>query len=228
MESCYPDKFGTPRQPGLVPSARGFIRLERELQPELALQGLAEFSHLWVVFLFHQLKDYQYKPKVHPPRLKGETMGVFASRSPHRPNPIGLSLVTIEEVNSDGIWCGGVDLVDGTPVLDIKPYLPYVESKADARSGWVEKASSEKLQILWSDDQVCEVAQWEKHYGHKDLMRLVNETLALDPRPLVYRGFEGQKETPYRSTHAVRFYEGDIHFEFTSAHEIRILKVLWK
>lgn len=227
VETCYPDKFGTPRQPGLVPAARGFLRFSRELQPELALEGLARFSHLWVVFLFHQLKDYQFKPKVHPPRLNGESMGVFASRSPHRPNPIGLSLVTIESVENDGIWLGGVDLVDGTPVLDVKPYLPGVEARPEARQGWVEQASDDKVDVTWSEESLGKLEAWTLATGRPDLKALIEATIALDPRPLVYKGFEGRTATPYRSTHAVRFYEGDVHFEFTSPREARVLRVLW-
>ena len=98
LKSCYPDKFGTPRQPGLVSGARAELKLRSDLQPELALQGLEGFSHIWLIFIFHKNQSARYHAKVHPPRLKGEPIGLFATRTPHRPNPIGLSLVELVEI----------------------------------------------------------------------------------------------------------------------------------
>lgn len=223
--SCYPDKFGTPRQPGLVKTSWAKIQIDKKWQPEAALEGLNGFSHLWVVFCFHLNKSDRYHAKVHPPRMGGKPMGVFATRSPHRPNPIGLSLVKIEKITSDGIEVSGIDLVQGTPVLDIKPYLPEVESVADANSGWTKNTEALDIQVHFSEEQDRFVQEWSESIGRPELKSLIQDTLRLDPRPVVYRGFEGQ-ESPYRQTHAVRLFDGDVHFRFTSDAAIEIVKIL--
>jgi tRNA-Thr(GGU) m(6)t(6)A37 methyltransferase TsaA len=224
IESCYRDKFGTPRQPGLAPSSIAKLKIEKEWQPHLALTGLEGFSHLWIVFLFHQNTNLRYHAKVHPPRLGGQPIGVFATRSPHRPNPIGLSLVKIEKIEGDCIYLSGVDLVDGTPVIDIKPYLPEIESKPEARSGWSVQATEAKAQVFWTEEQAQVVQQWSEKISHPNLRELIEETLSLDPRPVVYRGYEGEI-SPYRQTHAVRLFDGDIHFSFISADRIEISEI---
>lgn len=224
VESCYRDKFGTPRQPGLVPSSMAKIVLDKEWQPEQALEGLEGFSHLWVIFAFHQNKNLTYHAKVHPPRMGGKQIGVFATRSPHRPNPIGLSLVKIEKITNNEIFISGVDLIDGTPVLDIKPYLPEIESIADARSGWTQEVSVTTKEVVWSAEISAQLEAWEKKIQTPGLRQLIEETLSLDPRPVVYRGFEG-KESPYRQHHAVRLYDGDIHFEFETPTRIVIREI---
>lgn len=225
VESCYPGKFGTPRQSGLVPEARGFLRISKTWQPEIALEGLAEFSHLWVIFLFHQLKDYRYHAKVHPPRLMGESRGVFATRSPHRPNPIGLSLVEILSVDAEGVWVKGLDLVDGTPILDIKPYLVERESLPQARSGWTESSSGTDIEVVWSEEIQSALEAWSRRLHRPELRNLIENTLKLDPRPVVYRGREGQVDAPYRDHHAVRFYDGDVHFRFSGPQTIEIISI---
>ncbi len=224
IESCYRDKFGTPRQPGLAPSSWARLRIQKEWQPELALEGLNGFSHLWVIFQFHQNTNLRYHAKIHPPRMGGESIGVFATRSPHRPNPIGLSLVKIEKIEGDSIYLSGVDLVDGTPVLDIKPYLPEVESKPEARAGWSQEAAKVRARVQWKQDQLQIVAEWGVRIAQPQLKELIEETLSLDPRPLVYRGYEGE-ESPYRQKHAVRLFDGDIHFSFTNPETIEIQEI---
>ncbi|MEZ0391931.1 MAG: tRNA (N6-threonylcarbamoyladenosine(37)-N6)-methyltransferase TrmO [Pseudobdellovibrionaceae bacterium] len=221
LESCYKDKFGTPRQPGLAPSSWACLRIRKEWQPEIALQGLDGFSHLWILFQFHQNTNQGYHAKVHPPRLGGKPIGVFATRSPHRPNNLGLSLVKIEKIDGDSIFLSGVDLVDGTPVLDIKPYLPEVESIPNANSGWTGEATQAEIEIKWTERQKQFVENWSLRIHQPQLLQLIEETLKLDPRPLVYRGYEGT-ESPYRKIHAVRLFDGDIHFEFVQSQVIEI------
>lgn len=225
IESCYQDKFGTPRQPGLVPSSEAKIFLDREWQPENSLEGLDGFSHLWVIFEFHQNTNKNFHAKVHPPRLGGKQMGVFATRSPHRANSIGLSLVKIVRIEKDGVVVSGVDFVNGTPIFDIKPYLPEVESIPDAKSGWAGEAARPDIQVEWSEEHLATLNKWSEKIAKPSLRQLVEETLRLDPRPVVYRGYEG-KESPYRETHAVRLFDGDIHFAFKTPQTIEILKVL--
>lgn len=174
VESCYGEKFGTPRQSRLVESAYGKILFKDEVDPE-AIRGLEEFSHLWIVFLFDQVAEEDVRWLVRPPRLGGnEKKGVFATRSPFRPNRIGLSLVKLEGVGPGVLEISGLDLVTGTPVLDVKPYLPYVESVPDALGGFAEKAP-ERLPVKVSDELRGRVTLEE--------FELISASLAVDPRP---------------------------------------------
>jgi tRNA-Thr(GGU) m(6)t(6)A37 methyltransferase TsaA len=224
VKSCYRDKFGTPRQPGLTPSSKAQIIIDKQWQPESALQGLDGFSHLWILFHFHQNKQTRYHAKVHPPRLGGEPIGVFATRSPHRPNAIGMSVVKIVKIEEAVITVSGVDLVDGTPVLDIKPYLPEVESIPEAKSGWTTDRPKKNWSLQWTKTQLDFVEKWSKISGEPKLKSLIEETLTLDPRPLLYQGSEGSAEA-YKETHAVRLFTGDVHFAFLSSGQIEIRKI---
>ncbi|MGZ3768838.1 MAG: tRNA (N6-threonylcarbamoyladenosine(37)-N6)-methyltransferase TrmO [Bdellovibrio sp.] len=226
LESCFKDKFGTPRQPGLVKKAWARLKIRADLQPEESLQGLEGFSHVWLIWIFHQNKVARYHAKVHPPRLGGKSMGVFATRTPHRPNPIGLSLVELIKVEKDGIIVAGADLVDGTPILDIKPYLPEVESIPDARTGWPAEVEKETIQVEFTPHAEALLEEWQLHHPDKPLREIIEETLKLDPRPVVYRGYE-EGDSPYRSQHAVRLFDGDIHFKFESSSLVKVLDILF-
>ncbi|MQL97575.1 hypothetical protein Taro_030268 [Colocasia esculenta] len=135
VSSCFSTRNGTPRQPLLVPLARACLVLDASRVPPSSLEGLAEYSHCWVLYIFHLNTDLEklwrdpsrskFKAKVRVPRLEGGKKGVLATRSPHRPCPIGLTVAKVEAVDGHAVLLSGVDLVDGTPVLDIKPYLPY-------------------------------------------------------------------------------------------------------
>ncbi|KAJ4709398.1 tRNA (Adenine(37)-N6)-methyltransferase-like [Melia azedarach] len=138
VQSCFSTRNGTPRQPLLVPLARACLVFDASRVPPASLEGLGEYSHCWIIYVFHlntnleklwkEPSKSKFKAKVRVPRLKGEKMGVFATRSPHRPCPIGLTVAKVEAVQENMVLLSGVDLVDGTPVLDIKPYLPYCDS----------------------------------------------------------------------------------------------------
>src|SRR5262249_16291394 len=123
VRSVFDHKFGTPRQGGLAPHSRASLLLEPVWPHKGLFDELEGFSHAWLISVFHQSKNTNVPSKIHPPRLEGKTVGVLASRSPHRPNNIGLTLARIERVEGDTLHFSGVDLVDGTPILDIKPYL---------------------------------------------------------------------------------------------------------
>lgn len=171
VESCFGGKFGTPRQSGIVESARGRIVFSDEVDDE-ACRGLEEFSHLWLVFLFDQVDEEEARWLVRPPRLGGnEKKGVFATRSPFRPNRIGLSLVKFESIGEGSLEVSGLDLVDGTPILDVKPYLPYVEAVPDAKGGFAE-AAPVRMEVVFQFDDL--------EGGDR---RLISEALSLDPRP---------------------------------------------
>lgn len=226
LESCFKDKFGTPRQPGLVKTAWARLKIRTDLQPEESLQGLEGFSHVWLVWVFHQNKVARFHAKVHPPRLGGKTMGVFATRSPHRPNPIGLSLVELVRVEKDGIIVAGADLVDGTPILDIKPYLPEVEAIPQAKTGWPLEIAKEQIEIEFSAQALQQLEEWQLRHPERSLREIIVETLKLDPRPIVYRGYEAG-ESPYRNEHALRLFDGDIHFRFESKNLVQVFDILF-
>lgn len=226
LRSCYPEKFGTPRQPGLVPEATAELEIVSHLQPELALQGIEEFSHVWLIFGFHKNTNSTYRPKVHPPRLEGKTIGVFATRSPHRPNSLGLSLVRLEKTCGATLFLSGVDLIDGTPIYDIKPYIAQVESVPQARMGWVDSARDPEITFDWPADQIQALESWAIVSNRPNLRNLVEATLKRDPRPLVYRGYEEQTQPKYREIHALRLFDGDIHFRFMSSNHVQIVKII--
>lgn len=196
VESCYPEKFGVPRQPGLVEKTLSKIVIEQPYSTPDAFELLTEFSHIWVIFHFHESTKKGWKPKVRPPRLGGnKKVGTFASRSPFRPNPIGLSAVRLLNIDFKDqiaeLTISGGDFVDGTPVLDIKPYLPYVDS-VEATGGYAEEKPSFRLNVELSSKakEFCKLAE-EKY---PNLEEIIIETLALDPRP-AYQ--EADKEREY-------------------------------
>ncbi len=184
VESCYAEKFGTPRQSGVAGSAWGKIVFAEEYQHADYIRGLEGFSYLWLVFVFHESAKQAIHAQsglVRPPRLGGnEKVGVFASRSPFRPNPIGLSLVRIEKieqmrVGGAVIHISGVDVVSGTPLLDIKPYIPYCDSvDGEVETGYV-RGAPEMMDVTWDSD-----VGGNLEAEHR---MLIEETLAVDPRP---------------------------------------------
>ncbi|MFD2257408.1 tRNA (N6-threonylcarbamoyladenosine(37)-N6)-methyltransferase TrmO [Luteolibacter algae] len=186
LRTCYGSKFAVPRQPGLCPAAWGELEFMEKYRSRESIRGLEDFSHVWLIFGFHETAGEGWKPTVRPPRLGGnQRVGVFASRSTYRPNGLGLSLVKLDEIvlTKDGelqppiLKFSGVDLVDGTPIYDIKPYLPYAENLLDAKAGFagdeigrmevkVEEAAMEKFSAL-----------------EKRAQQVICEVLSLDPRP---------------------------------------------
>lgn len=226
IKSCFRDKFGTPRQSGLVAESWAEISFRPDVQAEQALQGLEGFSHLWLIWIFHQNKTARYHAKVHPPRLQGKTMGVFATRTPHRPNPIGLSLVKIVKIEDGIITVAGADLVDGTPILDIKPYLPEIESIPSATWGWTGKVEKNDIVVEFNEAGESVLRGWQSWHPDKNLRAMITETLKLDPRPVIYRGYEEGQDSPYRQKHAVRLLDGDVHFHFISASRVEVFNIL--
>lgn len=155
IHTDFPTKFGIPRQSGLINDLKATIVFESEYRNPDALRGLEEFSHIWLIWEFSEVARDKWSPTVRPPRLGGNTrMGVFATRSPFRPNPIGLSSVRLEGIELDTkvgpvIHVSGADLMDNTPIYDIKPYLSYCDSHPDARGGYVDKIKKERLEVVF-------------------------------------------------------------------------------
>lgn len=186
IRSPYKEKFAVPRQPGLIEDGGGELQLLAPYNQPEAVRGLSDFSHLWVMFVFHQTMDGGWRPTVRPPRLGGNArMGVFATRSTFRPNPIGMSLIELKGVRCQGgeviLELGSLDLVDGTPVIDIKPYLPFAESQPQARAGFAQSAPDANMQVCFSTTAEQQLAQQQQR--HPNLRRFITQVLAQDPRP---------------------------------------------
>lgn len=189
MKSDFDAKFGIPRQSGLVPTALSAVVFEPEYRSPEALRGLEGFSHLWLVWQFSQCVRESWSPTVRPPRLGGNTrVGVFATRSPFRPNAIGLSSVEIDRVEIDPalgpvIWVRGADLMNGTPIFDIKPYLPYTDCHPDARGGFAMGPQSGRVKVRCPPELLQRLAP--------DKRQALLDVLAQDPRPGYRHGDAG-------------------------------------
>lgn len=181
IQSDFPQKFGIPRQSGLVPETRARVVFEPAYRVPEALRGIEGYSHLWLIWVFSKAERPGWSPTVRPPRLGGnERMGVFATRSPYRPNAIGLSCVTLERVEWDGkdgpaLVVGGADLMDGTPILDVKPYLPYADSHPGARGGFAAEKTDYALAVDFPPELEAILPQEKR--------RALRGVLAGDPRP---------------------------------------------
>lgn len=209
IHNDFPTKFGLPRQSGLAPSLRSKIVFEPAYRIAEALRGLEGFSHIWLIWGFSANQQGPgWSPTVRPPRLGGNVrMGVFATRSPFRPNPIGLSSVKLESIEKDGdngliLIVSGADLMDGTPIYDIKPYLPGADAHPDATDGFV----GANAQVLLDVEITPELAQQLSDFQLKTL----REILAQDPRP----AYHDQPDRTYGLSYAGH----DIHFTVSDNH----------
>ncbi len=196
IHSCFSDKFGVPRQPGLVKSARARLQLLPPYDRTESCAALEGCSHLWITFVFHHCLRQQARLTVRPPRLGGNRrIGVFASRATHRPNPIGLSVVALEGIDRRGgrasLLLGGVDLVDGTPVLDVRPYLPAQDFVFAARADYAAEAPAQRFQVHFS--RLAEQQCRERAASLPGLPELIEAVLGLDPRPAYHAAKKGGK-----------------------------------
>lgn len=185
MRSDFPTKFGIPRQSGLVEELRSVIVFEPEYRSEDALRGIEDFSHLWLIWQFSQAVREGWSPTVRPPRLGGNTrMGVFATRSPFRPNNLGLSCVRLLEVKHTQQYgtvliVGGADLLDGTPIFDIKPYIPYSDSRPEAAGGFTDRVGDFLLDVKFPQELLEKLPA--------DRQAAAVGVLSHDPRPSYQR-----------------------------------------
>lgn len=212
IKSDFREKFGIPRQSGIVQNLRSTIRFEPEFRNADALRGLEGFSHLWIMWIFSENIRSTWSPTVRPPRLGGnKRLGVFATRSSFRPNPIALSCVKIEQINLNGaegpeIIVSGADLMDGTPIVDIKPYLPYTDAHPEAMGGFADAVRQIKLHVK-ETDVLRKVS--------KDKRSALIEVLEQDPRP----AYQNDPERTYGFTFAnyeIKFKVQDDELEVVS------------
>ncbi|PIR22481.1 MAG: tRNA (N6-threonylcarbamoyladenosine(37)-N6)-methyltransferase TrmO [Deltaproteobacteria bacterium CG11_big_fil_rev_8_21_14_0_20_45_16] len=191
IHSPFKEKIGMAKQSMMIPQATGLLKLNHDTRFQSAVEDLEGFSHLWVIFVFHKHLEKNWRPKISPPRIDGpERVGVLASRSPHRPNPLGMSALKIEKIETQApngveIHLSGLDLLDGTPVLDIKPYLPFADAFPDAKPGW---ASAENFcyPVTYSKEALDSIkAATSAEYPQ--LKELLHQMLELDPRATALR-----------------------------------------
>lgn len=198
IHSCYKEKFAIPRQAGLVTASTASIELCSPYNEIEATRGLEDFSHLWLSFIFHRHIGKGWSPVVKPPRLNGKQgIGVFATRASFRPNPIGLSLVEIDSIEQRGeqvfIHVKGADLLDKTPIIDIKPYIPYSDSIPDARGGFTEHVKEQLFNVIFSEkaNKECRIASKK----HPEIRLFIQQLLSLDHRPYYLKHVEKSYST---------------------------------
>lgn len=218
MRSCFKEKFAIPRQPQLAPAARGVLELVAPFDHADAVQGLEQVSHIWLLFLFHQTLEEKPRLKVRPPRLGGnQSMGVFATRATHRPNGIGQSVVKLEKVEPGRLWVSGIDLLDGTPVLDIKPYVPYADS-VEGATNTIASAAPKLIPVQWEGSALLQAREHAQRLN-EPLVELIEQCLAQDPRPAY------QIPTPERR-YGTQLWDLDVRWHYPQNGLIRVLEVV--
>jgi tRNA-Thr(GGU) m(6)t(6)A37 methyltransferase TsaA len=218
VRSCFKEKFAIPRQPQLAPAARGVLELVAPFDQGEAVQGLEQVSHVWLLFLFHQALEDKPRLKVRPPRLGGnQSMGVFATRATHRPNGIGQSVVRLEKVEPGRLWLSGIDLLDGTPVLDIKPYVPYADC-IDNASNLMASAPPQLIPVQWADEALIQAREHGQRLA-EPLVELIEQCLAQDPRP-------AYQIPPPERRYGAQFWDLDVRWHYPEIGLIRVLEVV--
>lgn len=218
VHSCFKEKFAIPRQPQLAPAARGVLELLPPFNQGDAVEDLEQVSHIWLLFLFHQALEEKPRLKVRPPRLGGnKSMGVFATRATHRPNGIGQSVVRLEGVEPGRLLLSGIDLLDGTPVLDIKPYVPYADSVAGA-SNQMANAAPVAIAVQWADNALIQAREHALRLN-EPLVQLIEQCLAQDPRP-------AYQIPPSERVYGVKFWDVQVRWHYPQPEEIRVLEVV--
>ena len=218
VRGCFQEKFAIPRQPQLAPAARGVLELLAPFDQPHAIEGLEQVSHVWLLFLFHEALEAQPRLRVRPPRLGGnQSLGVFATRSTHRPNGIGQSVVKLDKVEPGRLYLSGIDLLDGTPVLDIKPYVPYADCLPDAYNR-IAEAPPALIAVSWSDAALS-AAQQHGLRLQEPLVALIEQCLAQDPRPAY------QQPSPERR-YGIRLWDLQVRWHYPEPTRICVLEVV--
>lgn len=226
VSSPYKEKFAIPRQPGLVSAAKGSITLLGDVNTPDIVRGLEEFSHLWVIFVFHATQEQGWNPLVRPPRLGGnKKIGALATRSTFRPNPIGMSLVKLDniEIIEDAekknitLNISGHDLLDGTPIIDLKPYIPYSDTNIDAIASYAQLAPEQGITITFSDLAKLTLQKLDKTYP--ELKRFITQILEQDPRPAYKQKNHDDK------VYGMSLYNLNVQWQFTSLSAITVINI---
>lgn len=219
IHSPYSEKFAVPRQPNLVSAGQGELHLLPPYNDPNSVKGLEQFSHLWLLFQFHQINPEKWRVTVRPPRLGGnKTLGVFATRSPFRPNHIGLSAVELQNIVIENkqviLKLGSLDLVDGTPIIDIKPYLPYCDSHPNAKAGYAQAVPKQQLTVEFSQQAQTQLILYRQNYPQ--LEELIAEVISQDPRPAYKQNSNEQQ------SYGITLYHFNIKWEITNQKAIII------
>lgn len=217
IHSCFKEKFAIPRQPLLAPAATGIIELLPPYNQAEALAGLEQVSHLWLLFIFHQTVEDKPRLKVRPPRLGGnKSLGVFATRSTYRPNHIGQSVVKLEQIVNNQLYVSGIDLLDGTPIVDIKPYVPYADIVTTA-SNKIAPTPPTTIQVTWTK-QALQQAKAHAERLQQPLQALIEQCLRQDPRPAY------QQPAPTKKYGAL-LWDVNVQWHYPNAETIEVLVV---
>ncbi|MEI8642368.1 tRNA (N6-threonylcarbamoyladenosine(37)-N6)-methyltransferase TrmO [Pseudoalteromonas sp. Hal099] len=216
IQSPYKQKFAIPRQPRLVPQAKAKLIFTAEFNREEFVRGIEEFSHIWLLFRFHETADKGYSAMVRPPRLGGnERKGVFATRATFRPNAIGMSAVELEGVEYKNgqlsLLLAGIDLLDGTPIIDIKPYLPYSDAMHDASAGFADTRPETQMSVAFSPEAIDFIAK-QTHYP--ELEDFITNVLKQDPRPAYKKQKQGEQ------SYGMTLYNYNIRWQVNGEHNL--------
>lgn len=227
VDSPYKEKFAIPRQPGIVNAAHGKIRLTGTANNAELVRGLEQFSHIWLLFVFHGTQAQGWKPLVRPPRLGGnKKLGVLATRSTFRPNPIGMSVVKLDRVEHQYnkqqgsqviLHISEFDLLDGTPIVDIKPYVPYADIITDAQGGYAHQQPENDIDVVFTDVASTAIEHHSTHYPK--LAQLIEQVLSQDPRPAYKQKANDDK------IYGMKLYEFNIQWQLAGSHTIKVLSV---
>ena len=216
IQSPYKQKFAIPRQPRLVPQAKAKLIFTAEFNREEFVRGIEEFSHIWLLFRFHETADKGYSAMVRPPRLGGnERKGVFATRATFRPNAIGMSAVKLEGVEYKNgqlsLLLAGIDLLDGTPIVDIKPYLPYSDAMHDASAGFADTRPETQMSVAFSPEAIDFIAK-QTHYP--ELEDFITNVLKQGPRPAYKKQKQGEQ------SYGMTLYNYNIRWQVNGEHNL--------
>ncbi|MGL1956238.1 MAG: tRNA (N6-threonylcarbamoyladenosine(37)-N6)-methyltransferase TrmO [Colwellia sp.] len=239
VQSPYKEKFAIPRQPGLVNAAKGQILLQGDANNADLVKELAQFSHIWLLFIFHGTQQQGWKPLVRPPRLGGnKKIGVLATRSTFRPNPIGMSVVKLDRVElmksppttpttsanetkkADHqviLHISNFDLLDNTPIIDIKPYIPYSDALTHADGGYAQVKPENNIQVTFSPQAELDLQPLTKNYS--ELTLFIQQVLEQDPRPAYKQGKEDNK------IYGMNLYDLNIQWQMIALHTIEVLSI---
>ncbi|MBQ4852084.1 tRNA (N6-threonylcarbamoyladenosine(37)-N6)-methyltransferase TrmO [Pseudoalteromonas sp. MMG013] len=214
IESPYKQKFAIPRQPRLVPQAKARLIFTKDFNREEFVRGIDEFSHLWLLFRFHETADKGYSALVRPPRLGGnEKKGVFATRATFRPNGIGMSAVKLESIEYKNgqlaLRLSGIDLLDGTPIIDIKPYLPYSDAMTDASAGFADTRPETQMTVAFSEQADSYISQQQQY---PELRAFITNVLKQDPRPAY------KKQKQQTQFYGMTLYDFNIRWQVDENH----------